>query len=71
MIFSKKQKKKTGSDQTAGCAGWSAPLLFANPEDTLSRVEAHFIICHFNALATVTRCPIGKRYKFAAVCFVI
>ena len=23
-----------------GCAGWSAPLLFANPEDRYSRVEA-------------------------------
>ena len=24
-----------------GCAGWSAPVLFANPEDRFSRVEAH------------------------------
>ena len=23
-----------------GCAGWSAPVLFANPEDSFSRVEA-------------------------------
>ena len=23
-----------------GCAGWSAPLLFAHPEDRFSRVEA-------------------------------
>ena len=23
------------------CAGWSAPLLLANPEDKFSRVEAH------------------------------
>ena len=25
-----------------GCAGWSAALLFANPEDSFSRVGAHF-----------------------------
>ena len=24
-----------------GCAGWSEPLLFANPEDRFSRAEAH------------------------------
>ena len=24
-----------------GCTGWSAPLLFANTEDSFSRVEAH------------------------------
>ena len=23
------------------CAGWSAPLLFANPEDRFSRIKAH------------------------------
>ena len=27
-----------GFDQT--CAGWSAPLLFANPEDWVSRIKA-------------------------------
>ena len=26
-----------------GCAGWSAPLLFANTEDRFSRVEAHMM----------------------------
>ena len=25
-----------------GCAGWSAPVLFATPEDRFSRDEAHF-----------------------------
>ena len=24
-----------------GCAGWSAPVLFANPEERFSRAEAH------------------------------
>ena len=24
-----------------GCAGWSPPLLFANPEDRISRVKVH------------------------------
>ena len=24
-----------------GCAGWSGPLLFANPKDRRSRIEAH------------------------------
>ena len=27
-----------------GCAGWSVPLLFANPEDRFSRAEAHVIL---------------------------
>ena len=27
-----------------GCAGWSAPLLFANPEDRFSRVKAHIVL---------------------------
>ena len=26
-----------------GCAGWSAPVLFANPEDRFSRGEAHVL----------------------------
>ena len=41
MILSKKQTTKA-LVSLHGCAGWSAPLLFANPEDRLSRVEAHF-----------------------------
>ena len=27
-----------------GCAGWSAPLLFANSEDRFSHVEAHIAL---------------------------
>ena len=27
-----------------GCAGWSGPYLFANPEDRFSRVEAQIIL---------------------------
>ena len=27
-----------------GCAGWSAPFLFANPEDRFSRTEAHMTV---------------------------
>ena len=27
-----------------GCAGWSAPVLFANPEDSFSRAEAQLSI---------------------------
>ena len=27
----------------SGCAGWSAPLLFPNPEDRFSHVEAHIV----------------------------
>ena len=66
MIFSKKRKNK-GADEQAGlhiCCSQT-------PEDMFSRVQAHFIICHFNELATVAQCPIGKHKKFAAVCFVI
>ena len=36
-----------------GCAGWSAPLLFANPKDRFSRVEAHFITSHYSHQAFV------------------
>ena len=28
------------------CAGWAAPLLFANPEDRFSLVEAHLKVKH-------------------------
>ena len=38
-----------GADQTAkirGCTGWSAPLLFANPDDRFSRIVAHIGIYH-------------------------
>ena len=27
-----------------GCAGWSATLLFANPEDRFSRIEAQILV---------------------------
>ena len=38
MILSNKRKTKAMIRQ-GGCAGWSAPLLFANPEDRFSHVE--------------------------------
>ena len=40
IILSKKQITKALT-RLRGCAGWSTPLLFANPEDRFSRVEAH------------------------------
>ena len=40
MILSNKRITKVLT-RLHGCAGWSAPLLFANPEDMFSRVEAH------------------------------
>ena len=30
------------------CAGWSAPVLFPNPEDMFSCAEAHLITTFFN-----------------------
>ena len=27
-------------------AGWSAPLLFANPEDRVSRIEGHVLVAN-------------------------
>ena len=30
-----------------GCAGCSAPLLFANPKDRFSRLEAHIVIAKY------------------------
>ena len=43
MILPKKRITKA-LIRLHGYAGWSAPLLFANPEDRFSRVEAHFMI---------------------------
>ena len=31
------------------CADWSAPLLFANPEDGPSSIEAHISLCSYLA----------------------
>ena len=42
MVLSKKRITKA-LIRLRGCAGWSAPVLFANPEDRFSRVEAHII----------------------------
>ena len=41
ILFKKRITKALIS--LCGRAGWSAPLLFANPEDRFSRVEAHKI----------------------------
>ena len=41
MILSKKQVTKA-LIRLNGCAGWSAPLVFANPFDRFSRVEGPF-----------------------------
>ena len=38
MILSKKRKTKA-LISLRGCAGWSAPLLFANRDDMVSRVN--------------------------------
>ena len=40
MIFSKMRKTKS-MIRLGGCAGWSAPLLYPNPEDRFSRDEPH------------------------------
>ena len=45
MILSKKQIIKA-LISLRGCAGWSAPSLFANPDDRFSCVEAHIITVH-------------------------
>ena len=42
MILSNKRITKV-LIRLRGFAGWSAPLLFANPEDRFSRVEAHIV----------------------------
>ena len=43
MIFSNKRITKAVI-RLRGGAGWSAPVLFANPEDRFSRDEAQFKI---------------------------
>ena len=43
MILYNKQTLKV-LIRLSGCAGWSAPLLFANPEDRFSHVEAHIFL---------------------------
>ena len=40
IILSNKRIRKT-LIRLHGCAGWSVPLLFANPEDRFSRLGAH------------------------------
>ena len=42
MILSKKRITKA-LIRLRGCACWSAPVLFAKPEDRFSRVEAHLV----------------------------
>ena len=43
----KQQTKQTNKSKALislhGCAGWSTPLLFANPEERFSLVKAHII----------------------------
>ena len=43
MIFSNKLITKA-LNRLRGCAGWSAPLLFANTEDRFSRIHAQMVI---------------------------
>ena len=45
MVLSKTQITKV-LIRLRGCAGWSAPVLFANPQNRFSRVEAHIILTH-------------------------
>ena len=49
MILDKKRTTKA-LIRLRGCAGWSAPVLFATPEDRFSRDAAHFILyfCIYN-----------------------
>ena len=48
MILSNKRITKA-LIRLHGCAGWSAPLLFANIKDGFSHVEAHYsLILHPN-----------------------
>ena len=37
-----------------GCAGWSASLLFATPEDRFSRDDAHIVSISLTAKHTAT-----------------
>ena len=46
MILSKKKRITNALVSLRGCAGWSAPLLFATPEDRFSHVEAHIKVVH-------------------------
>ena len=42
-----------------GCTGWSGPLLFANPEDRFSHVEAH-IMLDLNSLILYIQVHFGE-----------
>ena len=42
-----------------GCAGKSAPLLFASPKDQFSRVEAHMILKAMYAHSVLIRVILG------------
>ena len=43
IILSNTQIKKVLISLLCACAGWSAPLLFTNPEGRFSRVEAQIV----------------------------
>ena len=46
--------KEEITEALQGCAGWSAPLLFANPEDRFSPVEA-LVISNLEACVISTK----------------
>ena len=49
MILSKKRITKV-LIRLRGCAGWSAPLLFANPKDRFSRILAIYLVGHIKGM---------------------
>ena len=58
MILSNKLIKKE-LIRLHGYAGWSMPVLFVNPEDTFSGVEAHirynsFLLNFYNHFSTIS-----------------
>ena len=56
MILSKIRTTKA-LIRLRGCAGWSAPVLFANPEDRFSHVAAH---CCADIFDNITGRPYNK-----------
>ena len=61
MILSKMRITKA-LIRLRGCAGWSTPVLFENPEDRFSRVEAHIhmeLICFLTSQSTINYVGMG------------
>ena len=65
MKFSKKRITKA-LIRLRGCAGWSAPVLFATPEDRFSHDEAH--LSSNSSVEKMLKCTIYNKKSMKRTC---